>query len=179
MFPHATPSFLKSRAVLGIIWTALTILVLWVDYLSGPMIQFPVFILLPLALAAWYNGRVLAFLISLMGGAVSGVLFPCLWHQEQSLASMVINTAIRLIVFILILFLVDKVSRLTWNLKTEVKVLEGLLPVCSFCKKIRDRDETWYPMEKYIADHSRADFTHSVCPDCAQKHYGFILKDEP
>ncbi len=179
MFPHATPSFLKSRAVLGSIWIALTILVLWVDYLSGPMIQFPVFILLPLTLAAWYNGRILAFLISVVGVAASGLFFPRLWHQEQTPESTAINAAIRLIVFVFILILVDKISRTTRDLKTEVRVLEGLLPVCSFCKKIRDRDETWYPMEKYIADHSRADFTHSVCPDCARKHYGFILKDEP
>ncbi|MBN2080009.1 MAG: hypothetical protein JW838_13665 [Spirochaetes bacterium] len=179
MFPPAIPSFFKSRTVLGIIWTALTLLVLWADYLSGPIIQFPVFILLPLSLAAWYNGKSIAFIISLFGVAASGILFPYLWHQEQSPESMVINTAIRLTVFVLILFLVDKLSRLTRNLKTEVKVLEGLLPVCSFCKKIRDRDETWYPMEKYIADHSRADFTHGVCPECARKHYGFILKDEP
>ena len=54
---------------------------------------------------------------------------------------------------------------------TEVKTLSGLLPICSWCKKIRDDEGYWQKIEKYIRDHTEADFTHGICNDCAKKVY--------
>jgi hypothetical protein len=51
----------------------------------------------------------------------------------------------------------------------EIKVLRGILPICSYCKKIRDDEGSWRQMETYIRDHSEAEFTHGMCPDCAKK----------
>lgn len=53
----------------------------------------------------------------------------------------------------------------------EIKTLSGLLPICSACKKIRDDAGYWTQIEAYIKDHSDADFTHGICPDCAKKLY--------
>ena len=53
----------------------------------------------------------------------------------------------------------------------EVKTLSGLLPICSSCKKIRDDQGYWKNLEMYISEHSGAEFSHSICPDCAQKLY--------
>ncbi|MBU0946727.1 MAG: PAS domain S-box protein [Proteobacteria bacterium] len=53
----------------------------------------------------------------------------------------------------------------------EVKVLKGILPICSFCKKIRDDQGGWNQIEEYIKERSEADFSHSVCPECVKKHY--------
>ncbi|MBU0967085.1 MAG: MCP four helix bundle domain-containing protein [Proteobacteria bacterium] len=53
----------------------------------------------------------------------------------------------------------------------EIKTLRGILPVCSFCKQIRDEKGLWQKMEAYIQEHSEADFSHGVCPDCMKKHY--------
>jgi PAS domain S-box-containing protein len=53
----------------------------------------------------------------------------------------------------------------------KVKALTGLLPICSSCKKIRDDKGYWTQVEVYVRDHSEADFTHSICPDCASKLY--------
>ncbi len=64
----------------------------------------------------------------------------------------------------------------TANLLKKVKLLEGVLPVCSFCKKIREGKE-WVPIESYIRDRSQADFTHGLCPDCLKKHYGLQVDD--
>ena len=50
-----------------------------------------------------------------------------------------------------------------------VKLLSGLLPICAGCKKIRDKRGTWQQIELYISQHSEADFTHGMCPDCAEK----------
>jgi ligand-binding sensor domain-containing protein len=49
----------------------------------------------------------------------------------------------------------------------EIKTLSGLLPICAWCKKIRADDGRWSQMEVYVRDHSEADFTHGICPDCA------------
>ncbi|HEY6011163.1 MAG TPA: response regulator [Nitrospirota bacterium] len=62
----------------------------------------------------------------------------------------------------------------------EIKTLQGILPICSFCKKIRDDKEVWTRLENYISEHTDAQFSHSVCPDCARKMYPkyFPEKDE-
>jgi len=53
----------------------------------------------------------------------------------------------------------------------EVKVLQGLIPICSHCKKIRDDKGFWNQLESYIQDHSEAIFSHGICPKCAQDFY--------
>ncbi len=62
----------------------------------------------------------------------------------------------------------EQFSRLN-NAMSEVKVLKGLLPICSCCKKIRDDDGYWTQLESYIDRHSEATFTHGICPECATK----------
>ena len=63
---------------------------------------------------------------------------------------------------------------LTVKLLKRITVLEGILPICSFCRKIRINGE-WINFDSYIKDHSEADFSHSVCPSCARVHYGEFL----
>ncbi len=53
----------------------------------------------------------------------------------------------------------------------NVNQLSGLLPICASCKKIRDDKGYWTQIEAYIRDHSEAEFSHSICPDCAEKLY--------
>jgi hypothetical protein len=53
----------------------------------------------------------------------------------------------------------------------KVKLLSGLLPICASCKKIRDDRGTWMILEEYIGDHSEAEFTHGICPDCVERLY--------
>jgi len=53
----------------------------------------------------------------------------------------------------------------------SVKQLSGFLPICSSCKKIRDDNGYWTQIEGYIRDHSEADFSHGICPECAKKLY--------
>ena len=57
----------------------------------------------------------------------------------------------------------------------DVKTLGGLLPICSNCKKIRDDKGYWNQIEEYIHRHSEAEFSHSICPDCAKKLYPELL----
>lgn len=61
------------------------------------------------------------------------------------------------------------IDELTESLK-QVKTLSGLLPICASCKRIRDDRGYWQQVETYIADHTNADFTHGICPDCLEKY---------
>jgi sigma-B regulation protein RsbU (phosphoserine phosphatase) len=56
------------------------------------------------------------------------------------------------------------------GLRRELQQLEVLLPICSYCKKIRNERDEWELLETYIEHHFDAQFTHSVCPDCYTKH---------
>ena len=56
----------------------------------------------------------------------------------------------------------------------NIKTLKGLLPICANCKKIRDDKGYWNQIEAYIRDHSDAEFSHSICPLCADKLYGYL-----
>lgn len=62
----------------------------------------------------------------------------------------------------------------------DIKTLSGLLPICASCKKIRDDKGYWQQIEGYIQEHSSAEFTHGICPECARKLYPGIFdqKDE-
>ncbi len=53
----------------------------------------------------------------------------------------------------------------------KINTLKGLLPICAACKRIRDKKGEWRPLEDYISEHSNADFTHDICPDCARRLY--------
>ncbi len=53
----------------------------------------------------------------------------------------------------------------------EIKILSGLLPICASCKKIRDDNGYWNQIESYINQHSEAEFSHSICPDCTKNLY--------
>jgi hypothetical protein len=72
---------------------------------------------------------------------------------------------------LLILIVGLTVILLTLKLLREIRHLEGFLPICASCKKIRDSHGNWLQIESYIRDHSEAEFSHGICPDCAKKLY--------
>jgi uncharacterized PurR-regulated membrane protein YhhQ (DUF165 family) len=59
---------------------------------------------------------------------------------------------------------------------SEVKTLRGYLPICSHCKKIRDDQGYWQQIETYMREHTEAEFSHSICPDCAKKLYPNLVR---
>lgn len=61
---------------------------------------------------------------------------------------------------------------------TEIKLLRGILPICSQCKQIRDDQGYWNQLELYIKNHSEADFSHGLCPDCAHQLYPDLFKEK-
>jgi len=59
----------------------------------------------------------------------------------------------------------------------QIKMLRGLLPICSSCKDIRDDQGYWHQIEDYVRTHSDAEFSHGICPECAEKLYPEVFSD--
>ena len=151
-------------------WLLLALLVLVFDYLTGPFIRFPILYLVPIVLASWKNG--------LHWGLVFAVCMPLahlsftnFWTTPFTFFYATVNTLIRITVFVGFAYLVNKVGVQKRQLEKEIQTLQGILPICSFCKKIRNPQGTWESLEGYISSRSEAEFSHSMCPECAKKHY--------
>ena len=69
----------------------------------------------------------------------------------------------------MVTMMMDRIRIRAEESEKHVAQLEGLLPICSYCKNIRDEDNHWHRLEAYIEDRSQAEFTHGICPDCFAK----------
>ena len=97
-------------------------------------------------------------------------------HRLFGAAETPVNIAESIFETVLILALAILVIWETLRFIRRMQFLEGLLAVCAKCKRIRVNDR-WVPIEAYIDEHSEAEFTHSICPDCFEELYGDELKD--
>ena len=64
---------------------------------------------------------------------------------------------------------VEAQEALRANLENQIKQLKGIIPICSYCKKIRNDEATWQQLETYISEHSEALFSHGMCPSCFEE----------
>ncbi|MDT3779963.1 hypothetical protein PJI16_20590 [Nitrospira sp. MA-1] len=160
---------------------ALALVILLGDYVAGPTIQFPILYLIPVSLASWYSGFFWGLFFAVTMSLIRLYFYGMLWPIHLAMFDASINTIIRILVLGGMAFLVNRTAEQTRALAQRVNVLEGFLPICSFCKKIRDQNNIWQPLEQFITDRSNAQFTHGFCPECGQRHYGDILKmgDQP
>jgi hypothetical protein len=159
------------KEVLPRSWLVLALLVLFVDYLTGPYVRLVSFYVFPIAIAAWYRGRGLGILVACLM-PLGRLLFLIYWDVPWVEMQAVINAADRMLVFTVVAYLVDRVAVQQRALAREVTALRGLLPICSFCKRIRCPDNSWEEIDYFVAEHSEAKFSHGLCPECARKHYG-------
>lgn len=165
----------RHKNTLLLCWVILSCLILVIDYFTGSLIQFPFMFIVPVGLAAWYSGArwglVFAIVLPLIRLYFT-TISPVPWSFSISL----INAAIRIAMLVSYTLLIAYIAKQKKELEREVDILEGILPVCSFCKKIRDEQDVWHPMENYITERSGAMFSHSFCPECKEKHYGDFLR---
>jgi hypothetical protein len=146
------------------------------DYLLGPYINFPFMYIIPVAVSAWFCRPLYAYFLAIIQPLIR-LTFPFSWHAPWNSADAVINTAIRFTVLVLFAYLISRTARQTRELARRVNLLEGILPICSLCKKIRDEHENWQPVEVYVSSRSEALFSHSLCPDCLKRDYRHVYTD--
>jgi len=66
---------------------------------------------------------------------------------------------------------VNAQAALKFKLEEELRVLKGIIPICMYCKEIRDGKGSWNQLEKYIMEHTEAQFSHGICEKCMKKHH--------
>jgi hypothetical protein len=166
-------------------WLLVPIIAL-LDYVTGYEIGFFVFYFIPLALANLGGGRRLGLVLAFVCAVVWLIVDITSAHPYSSVWYQYWNALICYVAFALASVLMSSrtqalleqerelTARLTRALE-EVKELRGLLPICAACKKIRNDQGFWELLETYIAAHSKAEFTHSLCPECAHHLYPDIF----
>lgn len=130
------------------------------------------------------NGSNLLLMITLGAGtfwSIVRIAYTLIYENEASslfapslMQNMSIIIYCGLMVFASFALCVLNFQRLEYDLlkaRNDVKALEGILPICTSCKKIRDDTGYWNQVESYIRAHSEATFSHSICPDCMKKVY--------
>ena len=157
----------KQRKWLPTLWVGLAAAILVAHYFVGPLISFSILYLIPVALAARLSGGWWGIGLGMLL-PLGHLVFSLLWKDPRPLADSIVNTGIRMIVLVAFAVMIDRITLQ----EREIRVIRGLLPVCGFCKKIRTENDTWQPMETYIAERSEASFTHTFCPECGRQHYG-------
>ena len=151
----------------------------FVDWQTGYELNFFVFYFAPLSMAAWFLGFGFSVALAVLSAVVWYGADMLSGHVYSSPFYAVWNTTIRLAAFLTIGWAISRVRRALDHehhtveelrrALSEIKVLEGLLPICAQCKKIRNPEGVWQQMEAYIQRHSKAQFTHTYCPACAKK----------
>lgn len=160
-------------------WGAMLVVVsaavLALDIVTGPFIQFPIMFVAPVGLGAWYMGRRtgIGFAVALVACRLAIAIG--LEVQAAPAWTAFVNAGIRLMVLVGLAVLLDQVAWHRRTLAARVHMLEGILPICAFCKRIRRTDGTWEPVEKYVSDHSAVKFSHSYCEACANDRYPEFL----
>jgi hypothetical protein len=170
------PNIFLNRSMILIYSAGISVLLLIADYFSGPFIQFPITYLIPISIVSWFNGRRWGLLFAIAMPLVQLFYNLVLWSIPWTFVEASTNALIRIVVLSSFVVLIDRTANQTRKLEIHVDMLEGLLPICSFCKKIRDKDNQWQRLENYITERSDATFSHGICPDCLKEHYGYLQK---
>jgi hypothetical protein len=152
-------------------WTGLAGLLLWLDYRTGPDTPFPVAYVVPVCLAAWYSGRSTALALAISIPLAHAVLLVAVWERTAPLTASLAITAMRGAVIVIMGLWFARLSEHERALRQQVQTLEGLLPICAFCKKIRNDAGEWERLEKFISTRSDARFSHAYCPTCMKEQY--------
>lgn len=156
-------------------WCVLATLALAVHYFMGSSVAFPFFFIVPIMLAAWHGTSAFAVILAVAMSLVRFWFF-FFWPSPWALPEAAINTLVRCLVLVVVALLTARVAQQQRALMQRVTALEGLLPICSFCKRIRDEHEEWKQVEVYFGTRSGAQFSHGVCPECMKQHYGIISR---
>lgn len=175
-----TAVFSNPKAVA--VTAAVSILLLgYLDYITGWEFGFFVFYFLPIVYASWYCGRAVSLGIATLSAVVWFFADNLLQSHYSSQFYTLWNSLIRLCVFVMAVFMIDKMRKslnaerkIATDLRgamAQIKTMSGLIPICSWCKQIRNDQGYWEQIEKYIEEHSDAGFTHGICEACARKLY--------
>jgi hypothetical protein len=156
---------------------ALAALLMVVDYFSVPYDFAPTYFILPPMLVAWHWGAREGVALAL-GLSATHLLFQQMWGMPGLAGAASVNALMRICVLLVLVVITSRLGRRTRASRARVKMLEGILPICAYCKDIRDEHGQWEQIEEYVSQHSEAHFSHGICPKCAESHFGEYRRDK-
>jgi len=170
----------KSQARIMIVSIVALSIIGAVDYFTGVEDNLTLFYLVPVILVTWGIGTGAGVLASVFAAFVWAII-DHFGRPSLHLAAAFWNISIELALFLVFAVIAARLrddtreqERLNGELQAalaEVRTLSGILPICAWCKKIRDENGNWQKLESYIKSHSEAEFTHGICPECAQQQF--------
>lgn len=150
-------------------WIVLSLLMVIGDFLTGSLIQFPFLYILPVSLAAWAGNRTHAYTLAILLPATR-IPMAFVWNTSLITFDLAINFAIRAFVLAGLVYLLCFVQ--------GMRVLRGILNACSYCHRIKTTEGNWLSPDNFIVQYSEAMLSHGICPECAKKHWGGLLKED-
>ncbi len=154
---------LSSKSFLPVYWIALSVLILVANH-QDPLYEFPLLFVIPVILASWYNNRWWGLALGLTMPLVRLYLAYQVWDIPSTLVHPIGNASIRIVVLSCFAVLTDMLHQQ----QQRIKILEGFLPICHNCKRIRDEENQWQPIEIYLNEHAGTVFLQGLCADCAR-----------
>lgn len=174
-------SFNKIQWLIVIACIIMSLVIGWLDCVTGEEYELFILYYIPVGITAWRLNRTAGLLMAIFCTA-TWFQSDFLAHQHYSPFVGSWDTAMRLISFVALAWTLSTIrTELTREKKlnteladamAQIKTLTGILPMCSFCRRIRDDSGRWVHLEAYITRHSEAQVSHSMCPTCYKKHYG-------
>lgn len=152
-------------------WMLLALALVGLDYLSGPFLQFPILFVLPVTLATWKDGRTWGIATAILM-PMARLGFSVHWGHESSFLLVLLDHLVDVLILVGFALLAHRFVLQ----ERKIRVLQGLLPICGFCKRIRTEEKTWQSLEQFITTNSEAEFSHTFCPECGERHYPGYLR---
>jgi hypothetical protein len=152
-------------------WLLASTCIIPLDYFTGPYLDGMVLLYpIPAAMAAWSGSFRWSMALAAALPPVRMLIFHY-WGWHAPALEAVLDTALIILCSIAIALLIFHLRRQALTLR----VLGGMLPICGFCKRIRN-GEAWEPLEGFISNHSEAEFSHTFCAECGAKHYAEYME---
>lgn len=150
-------------------WVPLAAVLVAVDYVTGPFFQFPSVYILVVAGAAWFSSLRAGLALAVVMPLSRVVLMLTVWDEPWDAEVFIATAATRLLVFSVMAVLAARLADHERAMQSQVQVLKSLLPVCTYCQRIRRNEDQWTTLERYAAE-AKDDFATGLCPDCSASH---------
>ncbi|MDB5106532.1 MAG: histidine kinase [Fibrobacteres bacterium] len=184
---------MRANPWFGPLWILTFLVSICLDLLLSNMIHVHALFIVPVVLASYASGRYWGYALSLGLPMAHGYLM----HRAGapvSLPQLCMGMTMHILTLSLLAELVYRVTQQKKELLIQkaalaksledandsIKILRGMLPICSGCKNIREGNGYWKKIEDYLQVHSELEFSHGICPDCVEKLYpefaGVVLR---
>ena len=164
-------SALRRQSILITISTLQLILICYIDKITEFSFSMSGFYVIPIILVAWFGSRTAAILFALLSATLW--FFVDLGHPYGVWYIGIWNAINHLVLYLIIVYTVAWISA---NTKERIRVseaklakLHSLLPLCAWCKKLRNDNGYWQEVDEYLKLLTNQDITHGICPDCIKK----------